>query len=94
LFKASDFPTPALGVEGNIGRNTYDQPGYNNVDFTFEKFFTIRERVKIEAKGEVFDLFNRANLTGVNSDMSSGLFGHSTNQLPARSIQFHLRGSF
>ncbi len=94
LFNSSAFPAPALGVEGNLGRNTYDQPGFNNVDFTFEKFFTIKERVKIEARGEVFDLFNRANLTGVTSDMSSGLFGHSTNQLPARSIQFHLRASF
>jgi hypothetical protein len=98
LFVASAFPAPALGAEGNLGRNTYDQPGYNNMDFTFEKFFTfpffMGEKMKLEAKGEVFDLFNRANLHGVNSDMSGGLFGHSTNQLPARSIQFHLRASF
>ena len=98
LFVASAFPAPALGAEGSLGRNTYDQPGYNNMDFTFEKFFTLpffmREKMKLEAKGEVFDLFNRANLHGVNSDLSGGLFGHSTNQLPARSIQFHLRASF
>jgi hypothetical protein len=98
LFPASAFPKPALGVEGDLGRNTYDQPGYNNVDFTFEKFFYIPwffgDKLQFEAKGETFNLFNRANLTGMNSDLSSSLFGHSTNQLPARSLQLHLRASF
>ncbi len=98
LFPASAFPAPALGAEGNIGRNTFDQPGYNNLNFTFEKFFTTpwftSERLKIQAKGEVFNLFNRVNLMGVTSDLNSSLFGHSVNQLPARSLQFHLRASF
>ncbi len=98
LFPASAFPTPTPGSEGDIGRNTYDQPGYNNVDFTFEKLFHVPwffgEKMQIEAKGETFNLFNRANLTGMNSDLSSSLFGHSVNQLPARSLQLHLRASF
>jgi hypothetical protein len=98
LFPASAFPTPALGVEGNLGRNTYDGPGYNNVNFTFGKFFHtpwfFGEKMQIEAKGEVTNLFNRANLLGVNSDLSSSLFGTSTNQFPARTLQLHLRASF
>jgi len=98
LFAASAFPAPPLGQEGDLGRNTYDQPGYNNLDFTFEKFFSTPwfrgEKLRLEARGEVFNLFNRVNLTGVNSDLSSGLFGHSTNQLPARSLQFHIRAVF
>ena len=80
-------------MEGDLGRNTYDQPGYNNVDFTFEKFFRIPwvfgDKLQIEAKGETFNLF-----TGMTSDLSSTLFGHSTNQLPARSLQLHVRASF
>jgi len=98
LFTASQFPTPSLGVEGTLGRNTYDQLGYNNCDFTITKFFTapwfFGEKMKIEGKGEVYNLFNRTNLTGVSSDLSSGSFGTSTNQLPARSLQLHLRASF
>jgi len=47
--------------------------------------------LKIAAKGEVFNLFNRSNLTAVSSDLSSGSFGFATNQLPPRS---HLRASF
>jgi len=98
LFPASAFPVPNLGTEGNLGRNTYDEPGYNNLDFTFEKFFStpwfFGEKLKIEAKGEVFDLFNRSNLTSVSSDLSSSSFGKATNQLPPRSLQLHLRASF
>jgi hypothetical protein len=98
LFASSAFPTPALGQEGNLGRNTYDQPGYNNFNLTVEKFYDApwfgEDKLRIEAKGEFTNLFNRVNLMGVTSDMSNGLFGHSTNQLPARSIQFHLRASF
>jgi hypothetical protein len=98
LFAASAFPAPVLGREGNLGRNTYDQPGYNNVNFTLEKIFNIPwffgERLNLEGRGEFFNLFNRANLTGVTSDLSSSLFGHSTTQLPARTIQLHLRASF
>lgn len=95
---AAKFPTPALGSEGSLGRNTYDQLGYNNLDFTVDKFFGLPwlfgERMKIEAKGEIFDLFNRSNLWTVSSDSSSGSFGKATNQLPARSFQLHLRASF
>jgi hypothetical protein len=98
IFTASQFPAPALGQEGNLGRNTYDRPGYKNMDLTFEKhlslpwFFT--EKIKIEAKGEVFNLFNRTNLNGVDSGMGDGTFGQSTSQLPPRSLQLHLRASF
>ena len=98
LFTASDFPTPNLGQEGAIGRNTFDRPGYNNFNFTFGKFFNspwfFGEKMKIEAKGEVVNLFNRTNLNGVTSDMTSSLFGHSTSQLPARYLQLRLRASF
>jgi len=98
LFPVSAFPLPALGQEGNLGRNTYDQPGYNNLDLTCEKFFSTPwfhgEKLKLEARGEVFNLFNRVNLIGVESDLSNPAFGHSTNQLPARSLQFHIRAVF
>ena len=95
---AAKFPTPSLGQEGDIGRNTYDQPGYKDMDFTFEKHFNVpwffAEKMNIEAKGEVFNLFNRSNLWQTTGDLSSSTFGQVTNQLPARYFQVHLRASF
>lgn len=98
IFTASSFPAPPLGQEGNLGRNTYDSPGYKDLDFTFEKYFNVpwffAEKMKIEAMGEVFDLFNRSNLGAVDSGMTDSTFGQSTSQLPPRSLRFHLRASF
>jgi hypothetical protein len=92
------FPAPALGTEGHLGRNTYDNLGYNNMNFTVDKFFSIpwffSEKMKIEAKGEIINLFNRSNLTGVSNNMTSGNFGQATGQLSARYFQLHLRASF
>jgi hypothetical protein len=98
IFTASQFPAPALGALGTLGRNTFDRPGYKDFDFTFEKYFNVpwffSEKMKIEAKGEVFNLFNRTNLNGVDSGMTDSSFGKSTSQLPPRSLQLHLRASF
>jgi len=98
VFTASQFPAPALGLEGNLGRNTYDSPGYKDFDLTFEKYFSLpfffAEKVKIEAKGEIFNVFNRSNLGGVDATMTDSSFGKSTSQLPSRSMQMHLRASF
>ncbi len=98
LFLASAFAAPPLGQEGSLGRNTFDQPGFNNFDFTVTRAFTTKwffgEDLHLQFQGEFYNLFNRANLTAVTSDLSSPLFGHATNQLPARSIQLHLRASF
>jgi Carboxypeptidase regulatory-like domain len=98
LFPASAFPVPILGLQGNLGRNTYDNEGYNNVDFTVSKSFSAPwfwgEKLKMEARGEVYNLFNRTNLISVNGDLSAGNFGKATNQLSARYFQLHLRATF
>jgi hypothetical protein len=92
------FPAPALGQEGDLGRNTYDNLGYNNMNLTVDKFFStpwfFSEKMKIEVKGEIINLFNRSNLTTVSNNLASGNFGQATGQLSARYFQLHLRASF
>jgi hypothetical protein len=98
LFPASAFPAPAFGQEGNLGRNTYDNEGYNDFNFTVGKTFSVPwffgERMQLEGRGEFYNLFNRSNLTFVTGDLSSGTFGRATQQLPARRIQLHVRATF
>ena len=91
---AANFPAPSLGMEGNLGRNTYDNPGYNNFNFTVEKVFTVQDRLKFEVRGEFTNLFNRVNLNNVSNSMSAGNFGQATGQYSPRYIQLHLRASF
>ncbi len=91
---ASAFPTPALGSQGNVGRNTFIGPGLANVNTQFAKTVHFRERYALEIRADVFNLFNRVNLTQVISDLSSGQFGQATAQSIPRSAQFGLHLSF
>jgi hypothetical protein len=53
---------------GNIARNRFYGPGYRSVDLSVFKNIPITERVKIQLRAEMFNLFNRINLaSGVGS---------------------------
>ena len=45
IFKAADFPLPASGTYGNLGRNTFRSPGFARVDFSLLKTFKVTERI-------------------------------------------------
>lgn len=98
LFPASAFPDPPLGQEGDLGRNTYDQPGYSNVDLNVAKLIYApwfhNEKLNVELRGELFNLFNRPNLTNVDGNLADTTFAQATGQLPARQVQFHVRVQF
>lgn len=61
------FPT------NSPARNAFRGPGYWNFDFGLYKNFQITERVRLQLRGELFNLFNHSNLyVNFNSiDMSS-----------------------
>ena len=93
IAKVSDFPTPPLGSQGNGGRNTYNGPGLASVNAQFTKEFSW-DRYGVEFRADLFNLFNRVNLTTPDSDLSSGTFGFSTSQNLPRSAQFGVHFSF
>ena len=66
---------PEPGQFGNMGRNIVYGPGYVDLDFSVIKTFTYRERVKLELRGEFFNILNHANFAGVDTDLSDGFSG-------------------
>ena len=58
-----------------VGRNKFHGPGYGSVDLSVLKTIPVRERLKVQLRAEMFNLFNRINLaSGPGSvDYSSGL---------------------
>jgi hypothetical protein len=98
LFPASAFPAPSLGTEGNLGRNTYDQQGYANVNLNAEKLWSApwfgREKINIEFRAEMVNAFNRPNMANIDGDLIDSTFGMATAQLATRQIQFHMRVQF
>ena len=52
---------PNVGSFGNMGRNTFRDTGFKNVDFSVFKNFTFRERFTAQFRVEFFNLFNHPN---------------------------------
>ena len=94
VFKVADFPYPALGRFGNLGRNTFRNPGYANTNLSMMKTFKVKERVDLQFRAEAFNAFNRVNLSGISSNLNSSTFGRVTGAGAARRFQFGLRLSF
>ncbi len=66
------FASAAAGTFGTLSRNKYYGPGYGGVDLSIFKNIPIRERLKVQLRAEMFNLFNRVNFASgpgaVNSD--------------------------
>jgi hypothetical protein len=60
-----------------FGRNKFHGPGYASVDLSILKTIPIRERLKVQLRAEMFNVFNRINLASgpgsVNDYTSTGL---------------------
>lgn len=95
VFNALTIAAPGtLGTEGNELTNRFWNPGYANTDFSLLKNTHIHENANLQLRLEVFNLFNRPNLGGISSNMTSGSFGRSTSQYNARFLQIGARFEF
>jgi hypothetical protein len=69
---AGTDPVTGLALPGNVSRNKFYGPGFKDVDLSFIKNLPITERVKIQLRAEMFNLFNRINFASgpgaVNGD--------------------------
>jgi hypothetical protein len=94
VFKVADFPVPSFGLEGNEQPNRFRNPGYANTDFALLKNTHVSEKATLQLRLEAYNLFNRANLGGTSSNLTSGSFGKSTSQYNARFLQIGARFQF
>ncbi len=64
---------PAPGHFGNMGRNIFRGPTYKDWDFSVSKIFKFNERVKMQLRGEVFNILNHPNFDvfSMNNDLSA-----------------------
>ena len=82
-------------VVGGPGRNVYTTPRYSNMDMRLSKRFVFKERVRVQALFEFFNLFNSANLAAVQQNQNQLVpFGKALQVLPGREGQAGLRVEF
>ncbi len=105
----SVFSKPAIGTFGNLERNAIHGPSYFRTDASLFKRFFFTERMNLELRLEVVNLFNTVNLGNPDSFLGSftaagGLvkndnFGKSNSTAffggdPQRNLQFAVRFTF
>lgn len=84
----------ATSRPGNIGVGAIRLPGTWNLDFSAGKNFAAGERVRLQIRGDLFNVLNHTNFSSVTTDINSANFGRFTNTLGARVAQLNARISF
>ncbi|MBI4854050.1 MAG: TonB-dependent receptor [Acidobacteria bacterium] len=64
LNLSGDFPPSDRPL--GLGRNTGISPGFFGVDLRLERKITVKERVQVQGFLEVFNLFNRVNISEID----------------------------
>jgi hypothetical protein len=103
-FPTSLIPTPAafvpatslsplpIGKNGNLGRNTFQGPGFARVDASLFKSIPLPNEVSLQFRAEAFNLFNRVNLYLPNDLLNvPTTFGKSTTAFAPRTMQLALK---
>jgi hypothetical protein len=61
ILNPAAFTTPAPGTFGNVPRNFLRGPNFQQFDLIFNKHIKLSEKVNLEFRTEIFNIFNRAN---------------------------------
>jgi hypothetical protein len=98
----SAFRVPAMGVLGNLGANVVTSPSFSEIDMSLSRSFPLRERLRMEVRGDAFNLPNSMRpggqnaaagniTTPVNSTFGAAPFGTITNAYDPRILQFAMK---
>jgi hypothetical protein len=80
LNRAAFTAAPA-GQQGNLGRNVLRGFGAWQTDVGLQRQFHVTEKVGLRFRAEFFNIFNHPNFGNPINDLTSPLFGRSTQTL-------------
>lgn len=85
IFNVAAFTAAPPGQQGDLGRNALRGFGAFQVDVAIQRRFPVTRDVNVRFRTEFFNIFNHPNFGPPVNDLSSPLFGYSTQTL-ARSL--------
>jgi hypothetical protein len=99
LFNAACFADPGDQIPGDAPRyfSNLRGDGIHNIDLSFTKEFTIKERMTLQLRGEFFNFTNTERFAFPDVGVGSATFGDVTSSAPGstpRIAQFGLRFQF
>jgi hypothetical protein len=83
-----------VGVQGESGTHTLENPGYQDYDISAYKSWKFGEQRSLSFRADFFNIFNRVNFQSVSTYDLASNFGDVSLAYPAREIQLSLRFSF
>jgi hypothetical protein len=93
-FNPSLFSAPAAGTFGSLSRNAFRGPDLFTYNAALFRNFAVNENIKLELRGEVYNLTNTSNLANPVANMAAPGFGNSVetmNGLAGRQFQVAAR---
>ena len=83
-------PTPQNPF-GNLGRDAFRAPNFNQLDLAVDKNFHIAERFNLQFRSEFFNILNHTNFLIPDPRINDAAFGTIRSTFPPRQIQFGLK---
>ena len=90
-FNKAAFALPATGTFGNTGRNIVRTAGMSNWDMGINKSFQLKERVRLQFRGEIFNIWNHTQYLQFDNTFQNVGFGTWTSARDPRIVQFALK---
>jgi hypothetical protein len=81
IFNKAAFATSPNGQQGDFGRNVLRGFGATQIDFAVQRQFSLTEKLRLNFRSEFFNIFNHPNFGFPNNNLTSPLFGRSTQTL-------------
>lgn len=94
-FNTGAFELNAVGTFGSSPRNVLRGPGWFNVDLGMAKAIPITESVRVQLRGEFFNLFNNVHLNQPGTNISApSTFGKINSAGDPRIVQVGIKVQF
>ena len=81
IFNKAAFTPAPTGQQGNFGRNVLRAFNAWQADIALQRQFHLTERIGLRFRSEFFNIFNHPNFGPPTNDLTSTLFGYSTQTL-------------
>ena len=93
-FNTAAFALPAQNTFGSAGRNVVVGPGLANLDCSLRKDATLRERLKLQFRVDVYNVFNHPNFDLPGRIFGASNFGVISSAEDPREFQFAIKVAF
>lgn len=94
ILSAGDPTGVPLGSIGTSPRSICCGPGIYNTDMSFNKSTQLGERLRMEFRGDIFNIWNHAQFNSVDGNIGDTTFGQVLRVQPPRLVQFALKFRF